>query len=99
MKLKFGNIQLCEWQSYGSIKKPEDIYWARDFYPSDTYRDLAISIRKYFTLNRRHVIFYGSIGFLNDHFSQCIKGDSDLELAKEQVDKFLIRMNKLMVFL
>ena len=84
----------------GQLKSPKIyIYWARDFYPSDTYGDLAISIRKYFTLNRCHVIFYGSIGFLNDHFSQCIKGDSDLELAKEQVDKFLIRMNKLMVFL
>jgi hypothetical protein len=99
MKLKFGNIQLCEWQSYGSIKKPEDIYWARDFYPSDTYGDshMAISITHYLTENRCHVIFYDSIAFLNDHFSQGTK--NDLELAKEQVDNFLTRMNKLMVFL
>jgi hypothetical protein len=43
-----------------------------------------------------YVNFYGPLRFLHSHFSAII--DGDLEVSKQRVDEFLIRMSKLTAF-
>jgi hypothetical protein len=99
MKLKIGNIGLLDWHTNNAVH-PYTV-WARDFGYSDT-SDLLTSTAVYiatYHVNpyRCFVHFYYTLDFLQHMFTEDL-GD-DLEVAKKQVDNFLIRMNKLAVFL
>lgn len=102
MILKFSNkITLNDWHLSGECSDP---IWVRRGLPLDDYdRTILVSVRQHqwhkpFSDQLTcYANFYSSLSFLHNHFSQNIEGD--LEFAKESVDKFLIRMSKLIAFL
>jgi hypothetical protein len=91
MKLKFGNVELTDWYyDYNASMRDFDC----DYLNSSP----AVYIAQYYDKNcASFVHFYGKLSFLQDLFKEDIRGDT--EDVKEKVDKFLIRMNKLAVFL
>jgi hypothetical protein len=99
MKLKFGNIQLNGWVDGYADKKLSGSS-CRIYQTLSKANVIGVIIRPYNFERTKHVIrFQRQLNFLHEYYEPSGQIEGDLDFVKSHVDNFLIRMNKLVVFL
>ncbi|SRR5260370_23093762 len=92
------NIELSDWYAHGGLY---DLNWHRDDNLNYDAPQALVQLRRYDQNNGAkpscYVYFYGPLSFLHNYFPDEI--DGDLQFSKNYVDKWLIKMSRLLAFI